>query len=1639
MKKQIISILSAAMLMQGLPTVSSAEATNTEWWEVKDNINISFIGGSNTVSHHPNGWVQKTAENIKEKTGVEKVTVNNAGYGGTGSNFGVYRLENDVIKTDPDIVFIEFAGNDRMDMWRETTEDLTTGLPAGKEFDTIYKVSDGSEIDATETGGESYYIYNNVSVGRYLTESDGRTFHYANHQLTEEELNGVGTTKVEKKTFTYNKAGADSVKRNADQLVIDLIEMENPPAICFVYTAYAKYTDDGRRVLPMHATTEYNEIAEKYGIHVIDWQGWADATWDHTQEVNPSSAYYDLKTRNGVVHHNITGAQFFADKIKAEHLDIPESLEEILKRDRVLPEDCISDCDTYYLNPHIMPYTEGTYSTYKYGDADIPEFNLSSGWRGNGVSTERKGAKATFEFTGNTYGTLMAKPAGYAGSEMCYKMTVTDKATGEVKIQKDMNYYSSTSMVIKSYTNAAELEDGKEYILTLENISDKYPMNICGIFTEQEIPEDGYKTEEEVAEQFKTGSYNYDVSLSFDGEGTAPTDEFQQVFSVDAGVTESFVEGALKLTRKDATVNGITHTLPVAVNDDIVKVSFKMKSTGKVYSRLFVNGIDDTTFFSSVKDAGGTQGTNCYVVKPIVGSINDWVYPQNASGVKYSKPVDTWQKITIEYSLKDGTRRYFIDDVEVYYDKENSMRNIPKGPEKFSSFNISFSTQDVANQNTMMIDDFSITSRKRELQTELNNIISSENPSLDNINETYNEVKYYKELGYEFENVDKLLEKIKELKGYNADFNNGGVAADYGIEVIGSTAVETAIVDGKLTVTSKGGTDFRGDGIKVNLPVKATEDVIKVSYKLKKNNNINAVMKIDGRDRLAMFHNSNNRKLYLSNQSAANCDSNGTKINGGTWDPFAGKEAELSLIYDLKNAKVKVLVDGVEVSGWTVSNVSEISNISYTLAPFTAGETVSVVFDDISVTSVIDTIQKDINNLIAAENPLAGKLKETYDEVLAYQELGYKFENIDKLLVAIERAKNVKLDFNNGGTIADYGIEKIGGSAIETAIVDGKLVVTSNAGTGLRADGIKISLPETRSDDLIKVSYKLKKNNDINGVMKIDGRDRLVMFHNSGDRKFGIAAQDGTDCKNDGTLTRIMKKGTQNYKTYDPFAGEEAELSLIYDLKNATVRVLVNGEDSDYLEGGIQVSKINTSNITDSNVKEISNISITFAPFTAGATASITLDDISIVSVIDEINAKIDGLSTEATDENINTAVELKNEIDGYVANGYEKSEFVNYEKLEALVSNYIIYADENEDNTKAAENTSGVGYFTEYTTGNKKANADFHNFERLENGGYNNKGFLRTGTNPDYFSMFTHLYWKWNIVDAGTYNIDFYNITTGNDYRVKVEVKDKNGVRTFVTKAEEKGFERLVEAGIDSAFTFTGDGTEYVKISFADDIIGESSAVVRYLCIDSIRLKKTSEADYEIEKATVKNVLEEKLASYDSEKEPIEQNDLYLEISKLLKNAIGMGIDADTISGIEKYKGTEYVRLINYATLVSGYENTTANSVPYYSRVLIKNENVLESATCAVAAASYNNGEYVNVDTVSKTIPAGGIFVTDRDILNPSRNENFDRVDVVYETLNSPIPAGVKPERDNWRTKIFVWDSFDGMKPYAEPSVVVK
>ena len=251
-------------------------------------------------------------------------------------------------------------------------------------------------------------------------------------------------------------------------------------------------------------------------------------------------------------------------------------------------------------------------------------------------------------------------------------------------------------------------------------------------------------------------------------------------------------------------------------------------------------------------------------------------------------------------------------------------------------------------------------------------------------------------------------------------------------------------------------------------------------------------------------------------------------------------------------------------------------------------------------------------------------------------------------------------DFNELENVSDYGISLIGNNS-NAEVDNGKLKITSGGNGVIREDGIKIGLDDTVTDDIIKLSFKLQKLEPVNAVMKIDGNDRAVMFHDSQYRKFCLARQDGTNCLNDSTAARIMEKGSGDYRTYDPFWGKEAEVSFTYDLKNKTVRVQVEGEDVDYMEGIIGLGSINTTNKISSNVDKISNFSVTFAPFTAGTSASITLDDIKVTSLITELNNEIKKLNQSSTDEEISA---LKARIDEYVELGYDKDMFLNPEEV---------------------------------------------------------------------------------------------------------------------------------------------------------------------------------------------------------------------------------------------------------------------------------------------------------------------------------------------------------------------------------------
>ncbi len=73
-------------------------------------VNVVAIGGSITMFE--GGWAERTVEHMRAAYPSAQINFVNAGISGTGSNFGVFRLERDVMSVRPDLVFIEFAVND---------------------------------------------------------------------------------------------------------------------------------------------------------------------------------------------------------------------------------------------------------------------------------------------------------------------------------------------------------------------------------------------------------------------------------------------------------------------------------------------------------------------------------------------------------------------------------------------------------------------------------------------------------------------------------------------------------------------------------------------------------------------------------------------------------------------------------------------------------------------------------------------------------------------------------------------------------------------------------------------------------------------------------------------------------------------------------------------------------------------------------------------------------------------------------------------------------------------------------------------------------------------------------------------------------------------------------------------------------------------------------------------------------------------------------------------------------------------------------------------------------------------------------------------------------------------------------------
>jgi lysophospholipase L1-like esterase len=72
-------------------------------------VKIGYLGGSITAQ---NGWRVQTLAHFKKAYPQSTFAEINAAIGGTGSDLGVFRVQQDVLSKGPDLLFVEFAVND---------------------------------------------------------------------------------------------------------------------------------------------------------------------------------------------------------------------------------------------------------------------------------------------------------------------------------------------------------------------------------------------------------------------------------------------------------------------------------------------------------------------------------------------------------------------------------------------------------------------------------------------------------------------------------------------------------------------------------------------------------------------------------------------------------------------------------------------------------------------------------------------------------------------------------------------------------------------------------------------------------------------------------------------------------------------------------------------------------------------------------------------------------------------------------------------------------------------------------------------------------------------------------------------------------------------------------------------------------------------------------------------------------------------------------------------------------------------------------------------------------------------------------------------------------------------------------------
>ena len=130
--------------------------------------------------------LERVTKWFKEKFPTTKIERINAGVGATGSLIGVHRVGRDIIKHNPDIVFVEFAANDvtpKKDTnvsYESLIRKLVTKLPESAMVEIFMTLQSGESAEEEETKIAEHYqipsvsyrqeIFKNIEAGLYKWE-----------------------------------------------------------------------------------------------------------------------------------------------------------------------------------------------------------------------------------------------------------------------------------------------------------------------------------------------------------------------------------------------------------------------------------------------------------------------------------------------------------------------------------------------------------------------------------------------------------------------------------------------------------------------------------------------------------------------------------------------------------------------------------------------------------------------------------------------------------------------------------------------------------------------------------------------------------------------------------------------------------------------------------------------------------------------------------------------------------------------------------------------------------------------------------------------------------------------------------------------------------------------------------------------------------------------------------------------------------------------------------------------------------------------------------------------------------------------------------------------------------------------------